>query len=101
MRRYTPVRRCVAISGSVHAIDELAGEKSQSILVIDDDEAFRALARTSLENVGLAVWEAGTGVEAHACVRSCFPDLILLDATLSDYDWVVVADSWTRWCRAV
>lgn len=78
------MRRCIAISGSDHAIDELAGEKSQSILVIDDDEAFRALARISLENVGLAVWEAGTGGEAHACVRSCFPDLILLDATLPD-----------------
>jgi len=76
--------RCVAISSRTHAAEDVELEKVQSILVIDDDEAVRALARRSLEEVGLAVWEAGSGAEAHACVHSCLPDLVLLDATLPD-----------------
>lgn len=49
------------------------------ILIIDDDEDYRASARALLEGEGYEVIEAGTGAEGLATARAERPRLILLD----------------------
>jgi DNA-binding NarL/FixJ family response regulator len=52
------------------------------ILVVDDDEAFRALMRTVLERAGFEVHEAADGDEAVAAAQLARPSLVLLDVGL-------------------
>ncbi|MGB9605244.1 MAG: response regulator [Bryobacteraceae bacterium] len=49
------------------------------ILIIDDDDDFRASTRALLESRGFAVFEAASGQEGLARLADCRPDLILLD----------------------
>lgn len=51
----------------------------KTILVAEDREASRELARTFLEHSGYAVLEAANGGEAVRVARENRPDLILLD----------------------
>jgi DNA-binding response OmpR family regulator len=50
-----------------------------TVLVADDDPAYRAFMRASLETSGFAVVEAGDGAEALAVALSAVPDVVLLD----------------------
>ena len=52
------------------------------VLVIDDDEAARALLRTVIEDAGYEVQEANNGVEALVRIREHRPDVLLLDLAL-------------------
>ena len=54
------------------------------VLVVDDDPAIRALARTSLREEGLAVLTATTAAEGAELAEARRPDLILLDLLLPD-----------------
>jgi CheY-like chemotaxis protein len=55
------------------------------ILVVDDDERFRALARALLEAWGHAVvGEAADGEQALAAARRLHPDTALVDVQLPD-----------------
>jgi CheY-like chemotaxis protein len=56
------------------------------VLVAEDHEDTRCLLRTLLERRGLAVVEAGDGVEAVAVARRELPDLILMDGNLPRLD---------------
>ncbi len=57
------------------------------MLVVDDHEGFRAVARALLESEGLrVVGEAGDGRRAVAAARQLAPDLVLLDVHLPDLD---------------
>jgi two-component system cell cycle response regulator DivK len=56
------------------------------ILIVDDDERNRKLARDVLRLDGLATLEAGTGAEALELARAHRPDLVLLDLRLPDGD---------------
>lgn len=49
------------------------------ILVIDDDEDFKASVRSLLESRGFLVYEAASGKQGLARLAECRPDLILLD----------------------
>lgn len=49
------------------------------ILIIDDDEDYRASTRALLEGEGYEVLEAATGREGVEAVRAQKPDLIVLD----------------------
>lgn len=62
------------------------------VLVVDDDAAFRALARELLELGGFdVVGEAGDGAQAVATCRRLRPGIVLLDIQLPDIDGFEVA----------
>jgi CheY-like chemotaxis protein len=63
----------------------------ESILVVDDHDGFRALARVMLEAAGFTVAEAATGAEATEAARTVRPSLVLLDIQLPDFDGFEVA----------
>ena len=62
------------------------------VLIVDDHEPFRAVARELLENAGYVVaGEAADAVEALAAVADTAPDAVLLDVQLPDTDGFAVA----------
>ena len=61
------------------------------ILIVDDSEKNRKLAREVLRAAGLRTLEAGRGDEAIAVTTARRPDLILLDLRLPDMDGADVA----------
>jgi two-component system, cell cycle response regulator DivK len=54
------------------------------VLIVDDNEPNRKLARDVLRSSGLGTLEAGTGTEAVALASERLPDVILLDLGLPD-----------------
>ena len=65
---------------------------SASVLVVDDDAAFRGLARRILIGYGLdVVGEADSVAAAAAAAESLKPDAILVDVMLPDGDGIALA----------
>jgi CheY-like chemotaxis protein len=65
---------------------------ANSVLVIDDDEVFRALARRILADRGLTVaGEAGSVAAARAAATELRPPAILVDVMLPDGDGATLA----------
>jgi DNA-binding NarL/FixJ family response regulator len=63
-----------------------------SVLVVDDDSAFRATARLILHAAGLCVvGEAGTAVMAAIAALDLRPDAVLVDVGLPDDDGIALA----------
>jgi DNA-binding NarL/FixJ family response regulator len=63
-----------------------------SILLIDDDPAFRRLARQALRGTGLiVVGEADTAAAGSSAARSLKPEIVLLDVGLPDLDGISLA----------
>jgi CheY-like chemotaxis protein len=56
------------------------------VLVVDDDEDFRALARTILEPAGFQVIEADGVTACLAAIRARKVDAIILDIVMPDRD---------------
>jgi CheY-like chemotaxis protein len=71
--------------------DTVTVATSTAILVVDDHDGFRALARTMLEKAGFTVTEAASGAEATATALVLQPRLVLLDIQLPDIDGFEVA----------
>ena len=64
------------------------------VLIVDDHQPFRAVARGLLESAGYVVTgEATDAEEALAAVASDRPDAVLLDVQLPDCDGFTVATS--------
>jgi DNA-binding NarL/FixJ family response regulator len=62
------------------------------VLIVDDHQPFRAVARELLESAGYVVTgEAADGAEALAAVAADAPDAVLLDVQLPDCDGFAVA----------
>jgi DNA-binding NarL/FixJ family response regulator len=62
------------------------------VLIVDDHQPFRAVARALLESAGYIVTgEAADGAEALAAVAAQPPDAVLLDVQLPDLDGFAVA----------
>ena len=62
------------------------------VLIVDDHQPFRAVARELLENAGYIVaGEAADAAEALAAVAAHAPDAVLLDVQLPDRDGFAVA----------
>lgn len=61
------------------------------VLIVDDHDGFRALARRMLESSGFKVAEASSGGAGITAARALDPDLILLDVQLPDTDGFEVA----------
>ena len=64
--------------------------KPATILVVDDNEANRALARSTLEDEGYGVILATGGVEGIAAFERESPDCVLLDVRMPDLDGFAV-----------
>jgi two-component system, cell cycle response regulator DivK len=69
----------------------MASPPQARVLIVDDDERNRKLAREVLRADGLETLEAGTGGEALAVASEHLPDVILLDMHLPDTDGMDVA----------
>ncbi len=61
-------------------------QKSQKILVVDDEERMARFIRLNLEHDGFQVVEAYKGQQAMDKVRTALPDLVLLDIMMPDLD---------------
>ncbi len=65
---------------------------ASTVLIVDDHEAFRAAARTMLEEMGLdVVGEADSGEDALEKCERWRPDIVLLDIQLPGMDGIDVA----------
>lgn len=53
-------------------------------LVVDDSKVVRMIARKILEDLGLAVSEAASGINGLSVYQSSLPDVILLDWNMPD-----------------
>ena len=56
------------------------------LLLVDDDSGFRALLRTTFEDVEVDVDEAGSAAEAERRISADRPDVIVLDVGMPDVD---------------
>jgi CheY-like chemotaxis protein len=73
------------------AVARVSVRAAPLILVVDDHEPSRALARLVLERDGFRVEEAGTGGEGLRQAQALRPALILLDIILPEIDgWTLV-----------
>lgn len=64
----------------------------ETVLVVDDHDGFRQLARRLLDGMGFrVVGEAATGTEAMQESARLRPDIVLLDIQLPDIDGIEVA----------
>jgi DNA-binding response OmpR family regulator len=61
-----------------------------SILIVDDDEDLRLLARKALERADYRVLEARDGIEGLEMAAKCQPDLLLLDLNMPGMDGLEV-----------
>jgi DNA-binding NarL/FixJ family response regulator len=67
-------------------------EMGKRVLIVDDHEPFRTVARSLLEGAGYVVsGEAADAAEALAAVVADAPDAVLLDVQLPDRDGFSVA----------
>lgn len=69
------------------------------VLVVDDEPGVRSFLRDALEEAGLIVFEAATGIEALESLRTRDLDLVVLDLCLPDMtgtDVLKVLREWTR-----
>jgi DNA-binding NtrC family response regulator len=69
---------------------------SASLLLVDDDEAFRTVLGRELGRLGYEVATAGTGEEALQRVAERAPEVVLLDLRLPDRDGLQVLDDLQR-----
>jgi DNA-binding NtrC family response regulator len=67
-----------------------------SLLLVDDDEAFRSVLGRELGRLGYDVATAGTGEEALRRVAETAPEVVLLDLRLPDRDGLQVLDDLQR-----
>jgi putative nucleotidyltransferase with HDIG domain len=56
------------------------------LLLVDDDAGFRALLRTTFEDVDVDVDEAGSAAEAERQIAAAHPDVIVLDVGMPGMD---------------
>ncbi|HBA87153.1 MAG TPA: diguanylate cyclase [Geobacter sp.] len=66
------------------------------VMVVDDDEAVRLLARETLEQSGFSVCEAETGEKALESFDGCAPDIVLLDVVMPGIDGFSVCSTIRR-----
>ncbi len=66
--------------------------KQPSVLVVDDDRAISRLIRQNLEDDGIRVIEAATGLDGIRILQEEGADLIILDLKLPDFNgWGILS----------
>lgn len=58
------------------------------ILIIDDDQGIRRLAKRILESIGFEVIEASNGEDGIRIAQEVHPDIIMMDIYMPDMDGV-------------
>jgi diguanylate cyclase (GGDEF)-like protein len=66
------------------------------VMVIDDDDAIRLLAREVLQQFGYAVWDSPSGALALAAFEQRSPDIVLLDVMMPGMDGFSVCSAIRR-----
>lgn len=66
----------------MNAVNTKEAPREVRVLLVDDDQAFRAALRRSLVTHGYEVSEAATGVEALAIMQDHVPDAVILDINM-------------------
>ena len=69
------------------------------VLVVDDEQPIRRFLRVALTSGSYSVFEAATGQEALAGVRTYRPDAVVLDLGLPDIDGVEVTRLLRQWTQ--
>jgi response regulator receiver domain-containing protein len=93
-----PVRAGTYDTGRVGSVVPMPGGADDegmptTLLLVDDDAVFRALARRRLALDGFeVVGEAGEGVTAVRAARALRPDVVLLDVQLPEADGFEVTE---------
>ena len=62
------------------------GDRSQTVLVVDDDASVRAMLGYVLDDEGYAVTEASDGAEAITALSAAAPDCVILDLMMPNVD---------------
>jgi len=62
------------------------GDRSQTVLVVDDDASIRAMLGYVLDDEGFAVTEASDGAEAITSLSADAPDCMVLDLMMPNVD---------------
>lgn len=77
----------MAVKIAAGPYDDAVNRQVRRVLVVDDDELLREVAKASLELVaGWAVTTAASGVEAQERARVEHPDAIMLDVMMPGQD---------------
>ncbi|HEV7913678.1 MAG TPA: ATP-binding protein [Albitalea sp.] len=77
-------------SGALDPLSTLSG----TVLIAEDDEVNRMIARSMLESLGLTVVEAADGLEALAQARMHSVDLVLMDCQMPNLDGYGTTRRW-------
>ncbi|HEV3425748.1 MAG TPA: response regulator [Paraburkholderia sp.] len=72
-------------------------EPTVTVVLIDDDKYIRRFVRAALEADGMAVFEAGTGLQGLAQAATRRPDLVIVDLSLPDVDGTEVIRELRGW----
>ena len=81
--------RVLAYGGSkAEPVASRAPNRKRRILLVDDDEPFRALVRATVEPLDLDVDEAANTAEASARIAARPPDVIVLDVRMPGLDGI-------------
>lgn len=74
-------------------------DSARQVLIIDDDEDFRASVGSLLEAEGYAVHMAASGQDGLALARAIHPDLIILDIMMESSTEGYVVNQALRFCE--
>jgi len=74
-------------------------EKSQRVLVVDDETSIRRYLRAALSAQGFTIYEATNGQEAIDAVIANRPDIIILDLGLPDFDGIEITRRLREWSQ--
>ena len=67
--------------------------RNPAVLVVDDEETIRLLARAALEKNNFEIHEASNGSQGLSLFEDLRPDLVLLDVIMPDFDGFATCES--------
>ena len=73
------------------------GEKNPAVLVVEDEKLIRRFLRSSLEEEGCQVFEAGSLAQGMAEAGNCKPALVVLDLGLPDGNGIEFIQNFRDW----
>lgn len=88
----TPLQPGTFVDACGRLINETGRVNAHRVLVVDDDDAIRAICREVLESEGYAVRDVADGFAALSEVKRYRPDLLLLDIMMPELDGFQTAE---------